>query len=120
MVRLYPHKSGAQTEYPGRRAADFEADHPEVHHAGTLARVFKFEARIFQILSLYEQRLTRNIHKNMKLLLQLQDRRKAEQSLASRESKPLAKAAGASQAEQNRPFIHLSASECILVNLRLL
>ncbi len=70
----------------GRAGAKIDADHPEVHNALTQAIVFATEGKTFQNLSLYEQRLTRSIHKNMQLLLELQDRRKAEERQAH--SKP--------------------------------
>ena len=63
----------------GRAGAKIDAEHPEVHHALTQAIVFATEGKTFQNLSLYEQRLTRSIHKNMQLFIELQDRRKAEE-----------------------------------------
>jgi hypothetical protein len=66
-------------------AANIEADHHEVEHAMIMANVFRLEGKLFQNLSLYEQRLTRNIHKNMKLLTEMQDKRKAEEKQAARD-----------------------------------
>jgi hypothetical protein len=63
----------------GKPGNSLDADHPEVHHAGAQARTFAMEGKTFQNISLYEQRITRNIHKNMKMLLEIQDRRKAEE-----------------------------------------
>lgn len=77
------------------RAGDIEAEHPEIHHAITQARVFSFEGRTFHNLSLYEQRLTRAIHKNLQLYYQLQDRRRAK-ALAEPEISP-------SKSEQSAP-----------------
>jgi hypothetical protein len=91
----------------GRPGAKIDAEHPEVHHALTQAVVFATEGKTFQNLSLYEQRLTRSIHKNMQLLLELQDRRKAEErarALESRESKPKTRAAAAAYTENGFGF----------------
>jgi hypothetical protein len=85
-------------------AANIETEHPQVHHAITQARVFAREAKAFRELSLYEQRLNRSIQNNLNLFLKLQDRRKAEErlnALASREPKPLTRAAGASSQAEN-------------------
>jgi hypothetical protein len=66
-------------------AGNIEADHFEVHNAFTQANVFRIEAKTFQNISLYESRLTRNMHKNMKMLQELQAQRKAEEEQAARE-----------------------------------
>jgi hypothetical protein len=81
----------------GKPGNSLDADHPEVHHAGAQARTFALEGKTFQNISLYEQRITRNIHKNMKMLLEIQDRRKAEEQ-AARTARPKTRAAGASGA----------------------
>ncbi len=95
----------------GRAGAKIDAEHPEVHHALTQAIVFATEGKTFQNLSLYEQRLTRSIHKNMQLLIELQDRRKAEerakaleQEKVDRESKPKTRAASAAYPENGFGF----------------
>jgi hypothetical protein len=82
----------------GKPGESLDADHPEVHHAGAQARTFAMEGKTFQNISLYEQRITRNIHKNMKLLLEIQDRRKAEerlQAIEARTVKPKTRTAAA-------------------------
>jgi hypothetical protein len=75
--------------------ADFDTEFAEVHNAFVQARTFAVEQKTFNTLSLYEQRLTRNIHKNMKLFLELQDRRKAEELIKAK-AKPLTRSASAS------------------------
>ncbi len=91
----------------GRAGDRIHADHPEVHHAFTQAVVFATEGKTFQSLSLYEGRITRNIHKNMQLLLELQDRRKAEErqaALEARTAKPKTRAASATYPENGFAF----------------
>ncbi len=66
-------------------AGNLDTDHFEVHNAFTQANVFRIEAKTFQNISLYESRLTRNMHKNMKMLQELQAQRKAEEEQAARE-----------------------------------
>jgi hypothetical protein len=56
--------------------ADMESSHPEIHAAMVQALCFRDDPRIFAHLALYEQRLTRNFHANMKLLLQFQSQRR--------------------------------------------
>jgi len=50
---------------------------PEVHHGLCQAKVFITEEKTFRNLSLYEQRITRIIHKNLEQLLKYQLLRKA-------------------------------------------
>jgi hypothetical protein len=79
------------------RAGAFEAEHPQVHDAMTQARVFDFNGKVFQNLSLYEQRINRRMLNNLKALHDLQDRRKAEEREVAREAQvPETKAASAS------------------------
>jgi hypothetical protein len=84
-----------------------EAEHPRIHHAMCQAAAFSDELKTFNTLSLYEQRITRAIHKNMQLFWDMQDRRKAEereQALTAREPKPLTRAAGATSPENGFAF----------------
>ena len=60
------------------------------HHALTQARVFDLKGDMFKNLSIYEQRIAREMNKNLKTLWELQDRRKAEEKAA----KPKTKTAG--------------------------
>jgi hypothetical protein len=69
----------------------------------TQARAFFENDRKFNNLSLYEQRITRNIHKNMKLLRELQVQRKTE-DLIKAKAKPLTKAASAASEENGFGF----------------
>ena len=70
-------------------AAEVDADHPQIHAALTAAKTFEAEAKQFQLLSLYEQRLNRAVHKNLAALRQLQTQRKAERQRAMEEAKKL-------------------------------
>jgi len=84
-----------------------EAEHPRIHHAMCQAAAFTKELKTFNTLSLYEQRITRNIHKNMKLFWEMQDRRKAEErelALVARQPKPLTRTASASSSENGFVF----------------
>jgi hypothetical protein len=56
-------------------------EHARVHHAIVQAQIFVINDRAFSNLSLYEQRITRNIHKNLKLLREEQARRQTEEIL---------------------------------------
>ncbi len=82
-------------------------EHARVHHAIVQAQVFVVNDRAFSNLSLYEQRITRNIHKNLKLLREEQALRKAEELLKAEskvlfdaEAKPLTQTASTTN-EQN-------------------
>jgi hypothetical protein len=82
------------------KASDVEVDHPELHHALTQARVFDLKGDVFKNLSLYEQRIAREMNRHLKNLFLLQDRRKANDREQAREAereapKPMAKAAAA-------------------------
>jgi hypothetical protein len=54
------------------------------------AQTFQTQAAAFNLLSLYEQRINRNLQRNMKLLGELQTERKAQHSQAMEEAKLLA------------------------------
>jgi hypothetical protein len=71
---------------------EIDTEHARVHHAIVQARVFTLNDRAFNNLSLYEQRITRSIHKNMKLLFELQARRKSEERLTAK-TQPLTRSA---------------------------
>ena len=80
---------------------------PRVHHAIVQARVFVLNNNAFNNLSLYEQRITRNIHRNMKLLFELQARRKSEEELNARskaKSQPLTRSASSGSEENGFGF----------------
>jgi hypothetical protein len=68
------------------RASDVSADHPELHHALTQARVFDLKGETFRNLSIYEQRIAREMNRHLRNLFLLQDRRKAEDLGKSREA----------------------------------
>ena len=69
-----------------------ETAHARVHHAIVQAQIYVLNDKTFNQLSLYEQRITRNVHKNMKLLFELQARRKSEERLNAN-TQPLTRSA---------------------------
>ncbi len=84
-----------------------DAEHPRVHHALVQSQAFVVNDRAFQNLSLYEQRLTRNIHKNLKLLREEKALRKAEdehKALLLAEPKPLTRSASGGDNENGFDF----------------
>jgi hypothetical protein len=62
----------------------------EVQLALADAKTFLAQANQFSLLTIYEQRINRNIQRNMKLLRELQAERKAQRSQALEEAKLLA------------------------------
>jgi len=63
-------------------AGNIDVDHAQIHAAFTQARVFREEARTLQLLTLYEQRINRTLHKNLELLRELQAERAKSQNRA--------------------------------------
>ena len=55
--------------------AKIESAHPEIHAAMVQALTFRDDPKVLSHLALYEQRLTKNFHANMNLLLKFQSRR---------------------------------------------
>jgi hypothetical protein len=80
-----------------------ETEHARVHHAIVQAQVFVVNDRAFHNLSLYEQRITRNIHKNLKLLREEQALRKSE-ALLKAKAKPLTRSASGGDKENGFDF----------------
>jgi hypothetical protein len=68
---------------------DIETEHPEIHAALTAAKVFKEESKQLQLLTLYEQRINRNIQKNLATLQALQAARAAKREVEMKEAKKL-------------------------------
>jgi hypothetical protein len=62
---------------------------PEIHAALTAARVFTAESKQLQLLTLYEQRINRNIQKNLATLQTLQATRLARREAEMKEAKKL-------------------------------
>ena len=60
--------------------AKIESAHPEIHAAMVQALTFRNDPKLFNQLSLYEQRLTKNFHANMRLLLRFQSLRSPAQT----------------------------------------
>jgi hypothetical protein len=82
-------------------------EHARVHHAIVQAQVFVLNDRAFSNLSLYEQRITRNIHKNLKLLREEQALRKAEEenkTFLNAKVKPLTRTASTINEENGFEF----------------
>jgi hypothetical protein len=59
------------------KSDDIETENPEIHAALTAAKVYKEESKQLHLLTLYEQRINRNIQKNLALLQSLQSARLA-------------------------------------------
>lgn len=57
-------------------SVEIEAENPEIHTAISGAVTFVDEAKRFALMSMYEQRMNRSIHKNLETLLKLQVERK--------------------------------------------
>jgi hypothetical protein len=79
-------------EHSGKLLPDFEQPgHEQIDAALTTARVFTLQSKQLQLLTLYEQRINRSIQKNLAILHQLQDTRKAEQESAMQQAAALLK-----------------------------
>ncbi|HKD09461.1 MAG TPA: hypothetical protein VKB79_26385 [Bryobacteraceae bacterium] len=57
---------------------DITAEHPQIHHAMVQALTFIHDPRLFALIALYEARITRNMHANLKMLFHLQSLPKPE------------------------------------------
>jgi hypothetical protein len=68
---------------------DIETDHPEIHAALTAAKVVTEESTQLQLLTLYEQRINRNLQKNLATLQALQSARLAKREAEMKEAKKL-------------------------------
>lgn len=68
---------------------EIETGHPQIHAALAAAKTFQSEAKQLQLLSLYEQRLNRSVHKNLEALRKLQAERKAQRQAEMQEAKKL-------------------------------
>src|SRR5580700_2606257 len=66
-------------------------DVPQLDAALISARVFTLESKQLQLLTLYEQRINRNLQKNLAILQSLQATRKAEYAAAMKEAAALLK-----------------------------
>ena len=58
-------------------SVEIDADNPQIHTAISGAVTFVDEAKRFALMSIYEQRMNRSLHKNLTTLRQLQAERKA-------------------------------------------
>jgi hypothetical protein len=82
--------------------ANIESGHPEIHGAMVQALRYIDNPKLFTLLSLYEARLTKNFHANMKLLLHLQSLRNPA---PSKEKTMSAGASGASAGSRETGFV---------------
>jgi len=71
------------------KSDEIETEDPEIHAALTAAKVFKAESKQLQLLTLYEQRINRNIQKNLATLQALQAARLAKREADMKEAKKL-------------------------------
>ena len=71
------------------KSDETETEDPEIHAALTAAKVFKEESKQLQLLTLYEQRINRNIQKNLAMLQALQVTRVAKREAEMNEAKKL-------------------------------
>ena len=71
------------------KSDDIETENPEIHAALTAAKVYKEESKQLHLLTLYEQRINRNIQKNLAMLQALQAARIARREAEMKEAKKL-------------------------------
>jgi hypothetical protein len=71
------------------KSEEIETEDPEIHAALTAAKVFTAEAKQLQLLTLYEQRINRNLQKNLATLQALQAARIARREAEMMEAKKL-------------------------------
>jgi len=71
-------------------ALGHEGERREIHLALADARTFQAQASQFQLLTIYEQRINRNLQRNLKQLHELQAERKAQREEALAEAQLLA------------------------------
>ncbi len=71
------------------KSDEIETEDPEIHAALTAAKVFDAEAKQLQLLTLYEQRINRNLQKNLATLQALQTARLAKREAEMKEAKKL-------------------------------
>ncbi|HKD07532.1 MAG TPA: hypothetical protein VKB79_16640 [Bryobacteraceae bacterium] len=71
-----------------------EAEHPQIHHAMVQALTFIHDPRLFALIALYEARITRNMHANLKTLFHLQSLPMRERELRNETPEIARSAAG--------------------------
>jgi hypothetical protein len=71
------------------KSDETETEDPEIHAALTAAKIYKAEGKQLQLLTLYEQRINRNIQKNLAMLQALQAARLAKREAEMKEAKKL-------------------------------
>ncbi len=71
------------------KSDEIETEDLEIHAALTAAKVFTEESKQLQLLTLYEQRINRNLQKNLAALQALQSARLAKREAEMKEAKKL-------------------------------
>ena len=71
------------------KSDDTETEDLEIHAALTAAKVFKDESKELQLLTLYEQRINRNLQKNLATLQALQATRRAKREAEMKQAMKL-------------------------------
>jgi hypothetical protein len=71
------------------KSDETETEDPEIHAALTAAKVFKAESKQLQLLTLYEQRINRNLQKNLATLQSLQAARLAKREAEMKQAMKL-------------------------------
>jgi len=79
----------------------YDTEHPEIHTAITAAQTVRDNAKTFELLSLYEQRIHRSFQKHFAQLRELQAERKAQRAAELEEARLLSQLAEL----QNLPYI---------------
>src|SRR6202171_1434775 len=74
--RIRSVEDGMLAEAHFARAGDFDAEHPGIHSAFTASRAFQAHSQDFVNLSIYEQRLHRSMREALRLLDELQTKRR--------------------------------------------
>jgi len=86
LERSKTHEQGFMALGHAEQPGEVICDDPETHAAITEAGAFRDNPQAFATLSIYEQRITRSIHKNMKVLQEMQKERKAAEQAAMDEA----------------------------------
>ena len=86
LERNKTHEQGFMALGHAEQPGEVICEDPETHAAITEAGTFRANPQAFATLSIYEQRITRSIHKNMKVLQEMQKERKAAEQAAMDEA----------------------------------
>jgi len=86
LERSNTHEQGFMALGHGGQPGEVVCQDAVIHAAITEAGTFRDNPQAFATLSIYEQRITRSIHKNMKVLQEMQKERKAAEQAAMEEA----------------------------------